>query len=90
MNFPQFVSSSVHGNTSIGSFTDSDVDDEQLRSYFDGITKECDVFRILLVGKAGSGKSTIVAEVFDFDLDSARVHHFSVCALTYVTCTITD
>jgi hypothetical protein len=56
----------------------SDPEDEELRSYFDGVTKGCDVFRILLVGKSGSGKSTLVSEVFDFDLDHANVEHFSV------------
>jgi hypothetical protein len=56
----------------------SDPDSEDLRSYFDDITKGCDVFRILLVGKSGSGKSTLVSEVFDFDLDSANVEHFCV------------
>jgi predicted GTPase len=53
-------------------------DDEQLRSYFDGITKGCEVFRILVVGKAGSGKSTLVSEVFDFDLDASKAQDFSV------------
>lgn len=57
------------------------VDDEELRSYFDGVTKGCDAFRILLVGKAGSGKSTLVSEIFDFDLDVAKVQDFTVRTL---------
>ncbi|KZP09568.1 hypothetical protein FIBSPDRAFT_900413 [Athelia psychrophila] len=55
----------------------SDPDDEELRSYFDGVTKGCDVFRILLLGKSGCGKSTLVSEVFDFDLDGASVSHYT-------------
>jgi GTPase SAR1 family protein len=68
----------MHANFVSPPLSNSDPDDEELRSYFDGITKGCDVFRILLVGKSGSGKSTLVSEVFDFDLDNANVQHFSV------------
>ncbi|KIM75259.1 hypothetical protein PILCRDRAFT_684233 [Piloderma croceum F 1598] len=55
----------------------SDADDEQLRSYFDDTTKGCDVFRILPIGKVGSGKSTLVSEVFDFELDESSVQHYT-------------
>lgn len=59
----------------------SDPDDEELRSYFDGVTKGCDVFRILLLGKSGCGKSTLVSEVFDFDLDDSTVSHYTVSSI---------
>lgn len=48
----------------------------ELRSWFDEVTTECNVIRILLVGKAGSGKSTLVSKVFGFDLHQARVQAF--------------
>lgn len=67
-------------------------DDDEVRSYFNDITKGCNVFRILVIGKAGSGKSTLVSEVFDFELGEASVDHFSVSILLVVfeTTTIAD
>jgi len=67
----QFQSPSPGGST--------DSDDDQFPSYFDQVTEGCDVFRILLAGRAGSGKSTLVTEVFDFELDQENVQDFTVC-----------
>ncbi|KZT37749.1 hypothetical protein SISSUDRAFT_825033 [Sistotremastrum suecicum HHB10207 ss-3] len=50
-----------------------------LRSYIEDLTQGCDTFRILVCGKAGVGKSSLVSEVFDFELENdedARVSHF--------------
>ncbi|KAE9410719.1 hypothetical protein BT96DRAFT_912200 [Gymnopus androsaceus JB14] len=67
----------MQASYSRSSLSPSDADDEELRSYFDGVTKGCDVFRILLLGKSGCGKSTLVSEVFDFDLDESNVSHYT-------------
>ena len=57
-----------------------DGDDEQLQSYVTGVTQGCNAFRILLIGKSGSGKSSLVTEVFDFELDAGNVSDFAVRA----------
>ena len=72
----QFWSPSPVGST--------DSDDDQLRAYFDRLTRQRDVFRLLVAGKAGAGKSTLVSEVFDFELDRAYVQDFTVCR--YLLC----
>ncbi|GJE96835.1 hypothetical protein PsYK624_130420 [Phanerochaete sordida] len=75
--------SSMQRQPTFASETDSFVSDSdssdygELRSWFDDVTAECDVIRILLVGKSGSGKTTLVSKVFGFDLRNARVQAFS-------------
>lgn len=50
------------------------------QSYFKLVTEGCNAFRILLAGSAGSGKTTLVDEVFDFDEDNApNIQHYAVC-----------
>lgn len=63
------------------SFLSDASDYGELQSWFDEKMTECDVIRILLVGKAGSGKSTLVSKVFGFDLHKARIHAFTVSSL---------
>ncbi|KZS96486.1 hypothetical protein SISNIDRAFT_483043 [Sistotremastrum niveocremeum HHB9708] len=59
-----------HSNHSRNESQDVD-ESSNLLSYVEDLTKGCKAFRILVCGRSGVGKSTLVSEVFDFEADNA-------------------